>query len=83
MRSIITTRTRSLGQGNVFTSVCHSLDRGGVSHYAPVYTPPADTPPPETATEVGGRHLTGMHSCCYMQPNDFHLFYAKLENVLM
>ena len=32
------------------------------------FTPPwADTPlgrhPPEMATEVGGMHLTGMHSC--------------------
>ena len=49
------------------------LFTGAVSHHAMggVYTPWADIPPgrqhpppPETATEAGGTHPTGMHSCC-------------------
>ena len=29
-KSIITTRKRNLGQGNIFAPVCHSVHRGGV-----------------------------------------------------
>ena len=29
MKSIFTSRKRSLGQGNIFTPVCHSVHRGG------------------------------------------------------
>ena len=56
--TIITARKRSLGQGNIFTSVCQEfcsgggcLVRGGCGD------------PPGTATAAGGTHPTGMHSC--------------------
>ena len=45
----------------------HAMGRG---MYTPGQTPPgqtlplvAPTPPPEMATETGGTHSTGMHSC--------------------
>ena len=47
---LITARKRSLGQGNVFTPVCHSVDRRGV----------ADTPPPPRRQL---KHPTGIYSC--------------------
>ena len=73
---IFTARKRSLGQGNNFTSVCHSVHRGCVP--APVgclvpgeclvpgggllpWRVPGGDPP--TATAAGGTHPTGMHSC--------------------
>ena len=31
-RSIFTARKRNLGQGNIFTLVCHSIHRGGVTY---------------------------------------------------
>ena len=42
---IITARKRSLGQGNIFRSVCHSVHRGGMSA-SPGTTPPEQTDPP-------------------------------------
>ena len=67
---IITARKRSLGQGNSFYP-CLSVILSTVGWW---YTPPvlwadtfpqADTSPPaEIATEAGGTHPTGMHSCC-------------------
>ena len=41
-RVVITARKRSLGQGNIFTPVCHSVHRGGGSTW------PADTPLEQT-----------------------------------
>ena len=61
---IFTARKRSLGQGNMFTPVCHSVYRGGL---VPGVAGPGgggclvETPP--TATAAGGTHPTGMHSC--------------------
>ena len=49
---LVTARKRSLGQGNMFTPVCHSVHRGG-----------AWWRPSRTATAAGGTHPTGMHSC--------------------
>ena len=54
---IFTARKRSLGQGNIFTGVC--LSKGWCGRPSPQ----ADIPPKETATEAGGTHPTGMHSC--------------------
>ena len=51
----ITARKRSLGQGNIFTPVCHSVHTGV----------PGGAPPPRTATAMGGTHTTGMHSCFF------------------
>ena len=44
VRDIITTRKQSLGQGNIFAPVCHSVHRG---EYLGRYNPPpwAGTPP--------------------------------------
>ena len=46
----------AIGQGSVYPRMSAQW---GVNH------PQADTPspPPETATEAGGTHPTGMHSC--------------------
>ena len=62
-----------LRQGNVFTPVCHSVHRGGLSH-PPRQTPPSPTPlgrnPPPLeqcmlgyGQQAGGTYPTGMHSC--------------------
>ena len=64
---IITVRKRSLGQGNIFTSVCHSFSpqRGwsasGVCIVGVGQTPPSDTT--GYGQRAGGMHPTGMHSC--------------------
>ena len=54
-------------EGYVFTSVCHSVQRGGghVWRGGGVHAG-------ETATEAGGTHPTGMHSCCFcsLKPNN-------------
>ena len=42
--SIITAGKRSLGQGNMFTSVCHSVHRGGWGVRAPWHPPLTCTP---------------------------------------
>ena len=48
---IVTVRKRSLGQGNIFTPVCHSVHRGGLPNcmlgYLPLrqQTPQEQTPP--------------------------------------
>ena len=68
-----------LQEGNVFTPVSHSVHRVCVSQHAMdrevctptrqttpwADTPQAETPlpPSKTATEAGGTHPTGMHSC--------------------
>ena len=44
---LVTVRKRSLGQGNIFAPVCHSVHRGGTWAGTPLgrYTSRADTPP--------------------------------------
>ena len=59
MISIVTARKRSLGQGNVFTPVCHSV-HGGCILPTPVQTAPGQAPfhsqtPPSGQTPPG-RH---------------------------
>ena len=75
----ITARKQRLGQGNVFTPICQSFcSRGSLSGQTPpADIPPSGQPLdrhlptlgrhplPEMATEVGGTHPTGMHSCYY------------------
>ena len=74
---IFTSRKRSLGQGNVFTSMCHSVHRGGgrpgglgrlPRSRSPRSRPPRQTlpgcRPPGIHQQAGGTHPTGMHSCC-------------------
>ena len=44
---IVTARKRNMGQGNIFTPVCHSVHREGVPQCMLGYHPPGpDTPPP-------------------------------------
>ena len=54
---IITARKRSLGQGNIFAPVCHSVHRGGLPQciLGYQYTPPtgADTPPTSAQCMLG------------------------------
>ena len=63
---IFTARKRSLGQGNIFTSVCHSVHRGGgvCATHAPspqACTPKAHMPPP--GTHVPPAHTPRRHVC--------------------
>ena len=75
---MITARKRSLGQGNIFAPVCHSVHGGGGSAWAG--TPPRQVHPPEQCMrgDTGNKpavrillecilistyqHPTGMHS---------------------
>ena len=65
---IFTARNSSCGKV-MFSQACVilSVHRGGVTQHALGQgmwkTPSGQTPPPQTATEVGGTHATGMHSC--------------------
>ena len=45
---LVTVRKRSLGQGYVFTGVCHSVNRGGgsASVHVGIHPPAKETPPP-------------------------------------
>ena len=74
-RGIFTACKRSLGQGNIFKSVCQEFcpQAGGVcwggacsggawsGGFLLRVVPGGD--PPGTATAAGGTHPTGMHSC--------------------
>ena len=42
-KNIITARKRSLGQGNIFAPVCHSVHRGSASVHAVIPPPPPPT----------------------------------------
>ena len=55
---IATGRKRSLGQGNIFAPVCHSVHRGG---YLGRYTPQAGTPQPQAGTPPGQVPLWQVH----------------------
>ena len=67
VHNIFTARKRSLGQGNIFRSVCQEfcsqgggaipacLAAGGVLSQRPL----------QTATAAGGTYPTGMHSCSH------------------
>ena len=75
--SIVTARKRSLGQGNGFTPVCHSVHRGGGQVSAPLHAgihPPGRQPYPlgrhprplDTmgyGQHAGGTYPIGMHTC--------------------
>ena len=61
---MITARIRSLGQGNIFAPVCHSVHGGGVPgqvHPPGKYTPGA-VHAGRYGQQAGGTHPTGMHS---------------------
>ena len=94
----ITARKRSLGQGNIFTSVCHSFcpaggipvcnGQGGVCQHAMGVSASgsrgwgyqADTP--QTTTEAGGTHPTGMHSCIFLfQLRQDEAGFVKLKQI--
>ena len=50
---LVTARKWSLGQGNIFTPVCHSVHGGSASVHAGIPPPRADTPPPEQTPPWG------------------------------
>ena len=77
---IITSHIRSMGQGNVFTCVCHSVHTSGLHlgggciwgciHLDCIwmYPPPSEATQmdaPPTGQPSGGTHPTGMHPCGY------------------
>ena len=70
---LITARKRSLGQGNIFALVCHSVHGGGAwsrgsapEGWCLVLRGCLMERPPGRATAAGGTHPTGMHSCLAM-----------------
>ena len=71
---LVTAHKRSLGQGNVFTPVCHSVYRGGGSAKphcrqtvgVGVGRTPQGRLPPGIRQQAGGTHPTGMHPCSTM-----------------
>ena len=77
--SIFTARKRSLGQGNMFTPVCHSVYRGvpGPGGGCLVLGGLVETPP-RTATAAGDTHPIGMHSCYFLK-----MFLFKTANVTL
>ena len=87
---IFTARKRSLGQGNVFTPVCHSVHggRGVVCLIACWHTPPsrqnppwADTPPRQTSPygqQAGGTHPIGMHTYLLWNISPFLSLFGRL-----
>ena len=91
---LITARKRSLGQGNIFTPVCHSVHRGdlvreGGCLVQGVPAPGVSGPrggawwrPPRTATAAGGTHPTGMHSCINSNVLLKGCFFLKLYTLL-
>ena len=68
---IFTAHKRSLGQGNIFTPVCHSVHMGGggsASVHAGIPSPDHASPPSAEhagrySARAGGTHPTGMQSC--------------------
>ena len=52
--SIFTARRRSLGQGNIFAPVCHSVHRGSASVHSQI--PHTNPPPPGADTPPGTRY---------------------------
>ena len=58
---IFTARKRSLGQGNIFTPVCHSVHRGGV----PGQVPPGQVHPPGRYTPQTRYNLPAGSSACW------------------
>ena len=64
-KNIITARKRSLGQGNIFTPVCHSVHRGSAPVHAGIPPPPPPTrhtpwtrhTPPDQASPRAGTPL--------------------------
>ena len=60
---LVTTRKRSLGQGNIFTPVCHSVHKGGVPGQVP--PSPGQVHPPGTPPgrfTPGGRYTSGRYT---------------------
>ena len=71
----ITARKRSLGQGNIFAPVCHSVHGVGSTWAGTprdqVHPPRPGTPPGAVhagryGQQAGSTHPTGMHSCLFL-----------------
>ena len=70
---IFTARKRSLGQGYIFTGICHSVNRGGLPQCMLGYTPSArETPPakktPSRETPLPGRPPSARETPCQGDP---------------
>ena len=70
MHNLITAHKQSLGQGNIFTSVCQEFcPQGGLASQHALRQTPLGPDPPATlhagtySQQVGGMHPTGMQSC--------------------
>ena len=86
---ILTARKRSLGQGNVFTPVCHSVAqppgcRCPLGWADPLWmqTPrgwahPPGCNPPQYGKQAGGPHPTGMYTCLFCR---YHML-KKAEDI--
>ena len=86
---ILTARKRSLGQGNVFTPVCHSVAQPPWMQMPPgLGRPPLDADPPGLGTppgcnpppygkQAGGPHPTGMYTCLFCR---YHML-KKAEDI--
>ena len=57
---------RSLGQGNVFTPVCHSVHRGGGLNFSACTGKGVGFPACTGTGKAGGMHPTGMLSCLWI-----------------
>ena len=78
MLCIITARKQSLGQGNIFTSVCREFClRGGACSGGGLVRGGAWWRPPPTATAAGGTHPTGMHYCLWIFLPQFNKVFLK------
>ena len=79
---IFTARKQSLGQGNIFTPVCHSVHRGGAWAGTPSsrYIPPgAGTP---TLPPPPSRYTPGSSACWEMQAHN-QAVHILLECILV
>ena len=73
---VFTDRKRSLGQGNIFAPVCHSVHREGSASVHAGIPPPWSRHPPGAdhagryGQRAGGTHPTGMQSCLFLLLRD-------------
>ena len=83
---IFTACKRSLGQGNIFSSICQGFCPQGGGCLVPgglvqggAWSLRGWKPAPEMATAAGGTHPTGMHSCSINKRDRFPLGLENLE----
>ena len=77
--AFVTARKRSLGQGNIFTPICHSVHRGVPARGGACSRGVPGRDPPRTVTAAGGTHPTGMHSCFWIYLVNYE--FGELQNL--